>query len=178
MHFGNVTNSARLRSKDLNIKFLCMHAPRGNSGCEEHASEEIYCLNFLSGVWMTWPRFQNAYHKFCRNTTTYVSWPPVAPQWVELIVGGVGHTGGLTNSRSWRGTCQAGYSNTGGSPLSRKRAPFSKKSQQQFRMGLIKTLGNSLYLTKLNVAWLQRLWANLNFPFDTLIAMFVLKYKT
>ena len=33
-------------------------------------------------------------------------------------------TGGLTNPRPWRGRCRAGYSNTGGPPLPRKRAPF------------------------------------------------------
>ena len=43
------------------------------------------------------------------------------------MVGGVGHTGGLTNPRPWRGSCRAGYSNTGGPPLPRKRAPFTKK---------------------------------------------------
>ena len=35
--------------------------------------------------------------------------------------------GGLTNPRPWRGRCRAGYSNTGGPPLPRKRAPSSKK---------------------------------------------------
>ena len=41
--------------------------------------------------------------------------------------GGVGHTGGLTNPRPWRGRCRVGYSNTGGPPLPRKRAPLQKK---------------------------------------------------
>ena len=41
--------------------------------------------------------------------------------------GVVGHTGGLTNPRPWRGRCRAGYSNTGGPPLPRKRAPLQKK---------------------------------------------------
>ena len=36
-------------------------------------------------------------------------------------------TGGLINPRPWRGRCQAGYSNTGGPPLPRKRAPLTKK---------------------------------------------------
>ena len=36
-------------------------------------------------------------------------------------------TGGLTNPRPWRGRCGASFSNTGGPPLPRKRAPFSKK---------------------------------------------------
>ena len=36
-------------------------------------------------------------------------------------------TGGLTNPRPWRGRCRAGYSNTGGPPLPRKRAPLQKK---------------------------------------------------
>ena len=39
----------------------------------------------------------------------------------------VGHTGVLINPHAWRGRCQAGYSNTGGPPLPRKRAPFKKK---------------------------------------------------
>ena len=43
------------------------------------------------------------------------------------MAGGVGHTGGLTNPRPWHGRCRAGYSNTGGSPLLRKRAPLQKK---------------------------------------------------
>ena len=44
------------------------------------------------------------------------------------MVGGVGHTGGLTNPRPWRGRCRAGYSNTCQPPLPRKRAPFQKKT--------------------------------------------------
>ena len=47
----------------------------------------------------------------------------LTPSKAELMVGGVGYTGGLTNPRPWRGRCQAGYSNTGGLPLPRKRAP-------------------------------------------------------
>ena len=43
------------------------------------------------------------------------------------MVGGVGHTGGLTNPHLWRGRCRAGFSNTGGPPLPRKRAPCQKK---------------------------------------------------
>ena len=43
------------------------------------------------------------------------------------MAGGVGHTGGLTNPRPGRGRCRAGYSNTGGPPLPRKRAPLQKK---------------------------------------------------
>ena len=39
---------------------------------------------------------------------------------------GVGHTGGLTNPRPWRRRCRAGYSNTGGPPLPRKREPLKK----------------------------------------------------
>ena len=39
-------------------------------------------------------------------------------------------TGGLTNPRPWRGGCRAGYSNTGGPPLPRKRAPSSKMYKQ------------------------------------------------
>ena len=35
-------------------------------------------------------------------------------------------TGGLTNPRPWRGRCRAGFSNTGGPPLPRKRAPLQK----------------------------------------------------
>ena len=43
------------------------------------------------------------------------------------MAGGVGHTGGLTNPRPWRGRCRAGYSYTGGPPLPQKRAPYQKK---------------------------------------------------
>ena len=42
------------------------------------------------------------------------------------MAGGMGHTGGLTNPRPWRGRFRAGYSNTGGPPLPRKRAPVQK----------------------------------------------------
>ena len=48
------------------------------------------------------------------------------------MTGGVGHTGGLTNPRPWRRRCRAGYSNTGGPPLPRKRAPSSKKKGGNF----------------------------------------------
>ena len=41
-------------------------------------------------------------------------------------MGGVGHTGGLTNPRPWRGRCRAGSCNTGGPPLPQKRAPLQK----------------------------------------------------
>ena len=47
------------------------------------------------------------------------------------MVGGVGHTGGLTNPRPGRGRCRAGYSNTGGPPLPRKRVPFTKKATER-----------------------------------------------
>ena len=33
----------------------------------------------------------------------------------------MGHTGGLITPRPWRERCRAGYSNTGGPPLPRKR---------------------------------------------------------
>ena len=42
--------------------------------------------------------------------------------------GDIGHTGGLTNPRPWHGRCRAGYSNTSGPPLPRKRAPLQKKA--------------------------------------------------
>ena len=42
------------------------------------------------------------------------------------MVGGVGHTGGLTNPRPWRGRCRASCSNTGVPPLPRKRVPYQK----------------------------------------------------
>ena len=42
----------------------------------------------------------------------------------------MGHTGGLINRRLWRGRCRAGYSNTGGPPLPRKRGALSKKCRQ------------------------------------------------
>ena len=40
----------------------------------------------------------------------------------------MGHTGGLINPRPGRGQYRAGFSNTGGSPKPRKRAPCQKKS--------------------------------------------------
>ena len=39
------------------------------------------------------------------------------------MVGDMGHKGGLINPRPGRGKCRAGFSNTGGSPLPRWRAP-------------------------------------------------------
>ena len=42
------------------------------------------------------------------------------------MAGVVGHTGGLTNPRPWRGRCRAGFSNTDGPPLPQKRAPYKK----------------------------------------------------
>ena len=41
--------------------------------------------------------------------------------------GDIGHKGGLINPRSGRGKYRAGFSNTGGSPEPRKRAPCQKK---------------------------------------------------
>ena len=41
------------------------------------------------------------------------------------MAGDVRHMGGLTNPRPWRRSCRAGYSNTGGPPLPRKRAPLA-----------------------------------------------------
>ena len=41
--------------------------------------------------------------------------------------GDMGNTGGLINPRPWHGRCRAGYLNTGGPPLPRKRAPCQKK---------------------------------------------------
>ena len=38
----------------------------------------------------------------------------------------MGHMGGLTNPRPGRGQYRAGFSNTGGSPKPRKRAPCQK----------------------------------------------------
>ena len=43
------------------------------------------------------------------------------------MAGLVGHTGGLTNPRPWRGRCRAGYFSTSGPPLPRKRAPLQKR---------------------------------------------------
>ena len=43
------------------------------------------------------------------------------------MVDDVGHTGGLTNPRPWRGRCRADYSNTGGPPLASKEGAFNKK---------------------------------------------------
>ena len=45
----------------------------------------------------------------------------------ERTVGDMGHKGGLTNPRPGRGQCRAGPSDTGGSPMPRKRAPCQKK---------------------------------------------------
>ena len=39
----------------------------------------------------------------------------------------MGHMGGLINPRPGRGQYRAGFSNTGGSPKPRKRAPCQKK---------------------------------------------------
>ena len=54
------------------------------------------------------------------------------------MAGGVGHTGGLTNPRPWHGRCRAGYSNTSGPPLPRKRAPLQKT-------GLFTGLGGRIF---------------------------------
>ena len=43
------------------------------------------------------------------------------------FISGRSCTGGLKKTRPWRGRCRAGYSNTGGPPLPRKRAPLHKK---------------------------------------------------
>ena len=48
------------------------------------------------------------------------------------MVGDMGHKGGLINPRPWRGQYQAGFSNTGGSPKPRKRAPYQKKTLLNF----------------------------------------------
>ena len=40
----------------------------------------------------------------------------------------MGHMGGLINPRPGRGQYRAGFSNTGGSPKPRKRAPCQKKN--------------------------------------------------
>ena len=45
--------------------------------------------------------------------------------------GDVGHTGGLTNPRPWRGRCRAGFFNTSGPPLPRERAPLQKKTKNK-----------------------------------------------
>ena len=65
-------------------------------------------------------------------------------------MGGVGHTGGLTNPHPWRGQCRAGYSKTSGPPLSRKRAPYYKNNEK----GLAATFEQSSIqaLTQLNMA--------------------------
>ena len=52
------------------------------------------------------------------------------------MAGGVGHTGGLTNPRPWRGRCRAGFSNTGGPPLPQKRAPLQKKKKEARHAGI------------------------------------------
>ena len=43
------------------------------------------------------------------------------------MVGDMGHMGDLINPRPWRGQYRAGFSNTGGSPKPRKRAPCQKR---------------------------------------------------
>ena len=53
------------------------------------------------------------------------------------MAGDVGHTGGLTNPRPWRGRCQAGYSNTGGPPLPQKRALLQTKVQKTAHNGIL-----------------------------------------
>ena len=69
------------------------------------------------------------------------------------MAAGVGHTGGLTKPRPWRGRCRAGYSNTGGPPLPRKRAPSSKKHYSKytrviFTLTLFLNLDSSFFLKK------------------------------
>ena len=54
-------------------------------------------------------------------------------------------TGGLTNPRTWRGRFRAGSSNTGGPPLPRKRAPFTKKCAPLWAVGLFLWLGARRY---------------------------------
>ena len=46
--------------------------------------------------------------------------------------------GGLINPRPWRGRCRAGYSNTGGPPLPRKRAPYKNRTflDQSFKLSI------------------------------------------
>ena len=79
------------------------------------------------------------------------------------MAGGVGHMGGLINPRPWRGRCRAGYSNTGGPPLPRKRAPLQKKSadltccidtkyNQYFHLGWAVLTYNKVYKSKLFAA--------------------------
>ena len=58
--------------------------------------------------------------------------------WVDpLVVGGVGHTAGLTNPRPWRGRCRAGCSNTGGPPLPSKEGAINKKTLFNIPSGLL-----------------------------------------
>ena len=64
------------------------------------------------------------------------------------MVDGVGHTGGLTNPRPWRGRCRAGYSNTGGPPLPRKRAPLQKKRWSNQSLPGVKGIGLIIVNTK------------------------------
>ena len=45
-------------------------------------------------------------------------------------MGDVGHKGGLINPRPGRGKCRAGSSNTGGSPMPRKRAPNNNNKKK------------------------------------------------
>ena len=45
------------------------------------------------------------------------------------MMGDMGHMDGLINPRPGRGQYRAGFSNTGGSPKPRKRAPCLKKDQ-------------------------------------------------
>ena len=63
------------------------------------------------------------------------------------MAGGVGHTGGLTNPCPWRGRCRAGFSNTGGPPLPRKRAPFTKKDfeAQYYRIRCLLNIGSQVH---------------------------------
>ena len=44
------------------------------------------------------------------------------------MVGNMGHMGGLINLRPWHGQYRAGFSNTGGSPKPRKKAPCPLKN--------------------------------------------------
>ena len=63
----------------------------------------------------------------------------------EQMVGDMGHMGGLINPRPGRGQHQAGFSNTGGSPKPRKRAPCQKNNKK-----------NIFFFPQLSI--LQKLW--------------------
>ena len=90
------------KSESIEIDCVISVCIPGSCFLKDQKNQEVYTLRAVSGVLR------------CEGMT-----------WNKFLF--VGHTGGLTNPCPWCGRCRAGYSNTGGPPLPRKRAPFQKK---------------------------------------------------